>query len=130
MKNRENYYMESDFIEAWPEMEPNIFQNNPKNLGSALSGYWYDIVNAGRYYLKEDSKGKVSFQEYSFLDGSWISTAEGVGTIKGKLLTVPYTTSSGKGIFKGRTDAHGQTIQGKALNHSTGKTVELYLNRE
>ena len=54
MKNREEYYMEPDFIETWQEMEHSIFQNNRKRLDRALSGYWYDIVNAGRYYLKED----------------------------------------------------------------------------
>jgi hypothetical protein len=77
------------------------------------------------------ASGSVSFQEYSLLNGIWIVTAEGSGTVYKNEIKVPYYTLYGLlGIFTGTIKEDGLTIKGTALDNASGIKTPLLLQKE
>jgi len=108
-----------------------VTYDEPENLTFNLTGYWYDTVNSGRYYFNHQSSGNISFQEYSFLEGVWMVTVEGTGTVNGKNLNIAYTTLFGlTGFFRGTIQDNGIVITGTATINSTGVKTPMNLNKE
>ncbi|MGI9549700.1 MAG: hypothetical protein ACR2MT_00765 [Aurantibacter sp.] len=103
----------------------------PEKVFVNLSGYWYDEINGGRYHFVHDSSGRLAFQEFSWMNGVWITSAEGSGTIQGQMISLAYTTAYGmSGAFEGTIDEEGGEVVGYAMDHSSGLQTSMYLNRE
>ncbi|HHC80159.1 MAG TPA: hypothetical protein ENK46_09780 [Flavobacteriia bacterium] len=109
----------------------NSYQKNETQITYNLTGYWYDTLHAGRYYFNHQASGSVSFQEYSLLNGIWIVTAEGSGTVYKNEIKVPYYTLYGLlGTFTGTIKEDGLTIKGTALDNASGIKTPLLLQKE
>lgn len=108
-----------------------VTQNHYKSQPAInLSGYWVDTINEGRYLFTQTTSTGFNFQEYSFLEGIWIITAEGVGTLTGNNIQISYNTIFGMpGTFKGTLSGQTQ-ITGKAKDMATGFEVALNLIKE
>lgn len=96
-----------------------------------LSGYWYDEINGGRYHFVHSTSGRLTFKEYSWMNGMWIPSAEGSGTIRGQAINLTYTTAYGlSGTFEGTMDEYGEEVAGFALDHSSGLRTNMHLSKQ
>ncbi|MGI9550036.1 MAG: hypothetical protein ACR2MT_02460, partial [Aurantibacter sp.] len=103
----------------------------PKKVSINLSGYWYDEINGGRYHFVHNTSGRLSFQEFTWISGVWVTSAEGSGTVQGQMISLAYTTAYGMtGAFEGTLDEEGEEVIGYAMDHSSGLRTSMYLSRE
>jgi len=104
------------------EREP-VFKN--------LSGYWYDEINGGRYHFVHNTSGGLSFKEFSWMNGVWITTAEGSGKVHGQMINLTYATAYGlSGAFEGTIDYEEEEVAGFALDHNAGVRTSRHLSKE
>jgi len=109
----------------------NSYQKNETQITYNLTGYWYDTLHAGRYYFNYQASGSVSFQEYSLLNGIWIVTAEGSGTVyKNEIKVSYYTVYRLLGTFTGTIKENGLAIKCTALDNASGIKTPLLLQKE
>jgi hypothetical protein len=95
-----------------------------------LSGYWIDTINEGRYLFTQTTSTSFNFQEYSFLEGVWIISAEGIGNLSGNTVHISYNTLFGMpGTFNGTLNGQTQ-ISGRAKDMATGFEVAINLIKE
>ncbi len=105
--------------------------NTSYNYAVNLSGYWVDHINQGRYLFSQDSYGNLGFQEYSFVDGYWMVTAEGQGFIQANTIQINYYTIFGTaGSFTGSLASNANSMQGRAKDAATGFKVPMSLVKE
>jgi len=96
-----------------------------------IAGYWNDNVNNGRYYFSHNTSNTVNFQEYSLVQGSWIVSAEGRGTIYKNELSISYLTMYGtSGSFNGIISEDTRTIEGVAKDGTTGIRMPMKIRKE
>ena len=113
------------------EIPAPVTQENLENTTSInLSGYWVDTINEGRYLLTQTTTTSFNFQEYSFFEGMWMISAEGIGNLSGNTVQISYNTLFGMpGSFQGTLN--GKThITGKAKDLATGFEIPINLIKE
>ena len=65
------------------------------------------------------------------LFGEWTASAQGVGSISGRKVNLPFTTYLGvTGHFEGELSEDGRSISGKAKYHANGMEAMLYITKE
>lgn len=95
-----------------------------------ISGNWYDLVTACRYSFSQDNYGQISFLEYTFMEGTWIITAEGTGTVNGNQINIPYYTFfDTTGNFVGTINSNN-SVTGTAQDYTSGVRIQLQLSRQ
>lgn len=95
-----------------------------------ITGNWYDSINAGRYSFSQNGYGQISFQEHSYMEGTWLITAEGTGTVSGNQINIPYyTIYDTTGHFVG-TINNNNSVTGTAQDYASGARVQLQLSRQ
>ncbi len=100
------------------------------NSNVILTGTWQDAINYGRYVFGQDALGELTFQEYSYVEGTWVVTSEGSGHIKNNSITLNYMTLySTSGRFNGVLQNDG-SIKGIATDNASGIQVQLHLKRQ
>lgn len=96
-----------------------------------LSGYWNDKVNNGRYFFTHNTQNTVRFQEYSLVQGSWIVSAEGTGTIYKNELSITYTTMYGTtGSYNGIISNNSNRIEGVVKDLTSGLQMPMKISKE